>query len=165
MMTNLHKSPERVRHLKFLAARGRLGAAEELDRLGIRRYDTPKTLRMKNEAKNFKKLFRPKMTDEDPNTYLDDRRRELEKIRVRKLESEKFSMAPTRAANQVAQMNAATADKVDGGGKSAAPMIMTNNTVNEGEKTEQSLGMPQQLVDNSSVGILANQGSLVSGFA
>ena len=115
---------------------------------------------MKNEAKHFKRLFRPRMIDEDPNTYLDDRRRELERRRL-----DRMSALPPSAANQVAQMNAATADKVDGGGKPPAPIIMTNQTVNEGEKTEQSLGMPQQLVDNSSVGILANQGSLVSGFA
>ena len=100
------------------------------------------------------------MIDEDPNTYLDDRRRELERRRL-----DRMSALPPQAANQVAQMNAATADKVDGGGKSAAPIIMTNNTVNEGETTEQSLGIPQQLVDNSSVATLANQGSLVSGFA
>ena len=162
MQHQIDARPERVKLLKEMAAKGGQAgetAAKELDRLDIR-YDTPKSLRMKNEAKHFKRLFRPRMIDEDPNTYLDDRRRELERRRL-----DRMSALPPSAANQVAQMNAATADKVDGGGKSAAPMIMTNNTVNEGEKTEQSLGMPQQLVDNSSVGILANQGSLVSGFA
>ncbi len=159
MQRQIDTRPERVKNLKELAAKGSKGAAKELDRLDIR-HDTPKTLRMKNEAKHFKRLFRPRMMDEDPNTYLDDRRRELERRRL-----DRMSAVTTPAANQVAQMSAATADKVDGGGKPPAPIIMTNQTVNEGEKTEQSLGMPQQLVDNSSVGILANQGSLVSGFA
>ena len=162
MQHQIDARPERVKLLKEMAAKGGQAgetAAKELDRLDIR-YDTPKSLRMKNEAKHFKRLFRPRMIDEDPNTYLDDRRRELERRRL-----DRMSALPPQAANQVAQMNAATADKVDGGGKSAAPIIMTNNTVNEGETTEQSLGIPQQLVDNSSVATLANQGSLVSGFA
>ena len=162
MQHQIDARPERVKLLKEMAAKGGQAgetAAKELDRLDIR-YDTPKSLRMKNEAKHFKQLFRRRMIDEDPNTYLDDRRRELERRRL-----DRMSALPPSAANQVAQMNAATADKVDGGGKPPAPIIMTNNTVNEGETTEQSLGMPQQLVDNSSVGILANQGSLVSGFA
>jgi hypothetical protein len=140
MQYKFDTKPERMKKLKELAAAGNKNAIDELKRLN--------EVRLKLFGKDA-----PVIRYETPKSL------SMLKQSRNKDNSILNPLTPP-ATDQVAKMKAATADSEV---KPAAPVIINNNTVTEGNTTEQSLSASQNLVNNSIVGRLG-RGSLVEAF-